>query len=72
MQNVIVIIIEIYLMFTLSRAADVTDRNGLSYREFLFILAAIDPYTAHGGGPAEIRCRYMFRYKIVPIFFNNT
>ncbi|XP_023026420.1 uncharacterized protein isoform X2 [Leptinotarsa decemlineata] len=46
----------------LFNAADLNMRNGISFREFLYFLACIDPNTAHGGAAAEIRCRYMFRY----------
>ncbi|KAJ8959024.1 hypothetical protein NQ318_022278 [Aromia moschata] len=45
----------------LFKAADLTNRNGLSFREFLFLLAAADPNTVHGGAAAEIRCKYMFK-----------
>lgn len=46
----------------LFKAADVVDRGGLSYRELLYILAAVEPTTSHGGIPAELRCRYMFKF----------
>lgn len=46
----------------LFHAADMSDRGALSYRDFLFILAACEPRTPHGGRPAEIRCRYIFRF----------
>ncbi|KAK4874556.1 hypothetical protein RN001_013916 [Aquatica leii] len=46
----------------LFRAADISRRYGISFRELVIILAAIEPTTSHGGSPAEIRCRYMFRY----------
>ncbi|XP_018322208.1 uncharacterized protein LOC108734935 isoform X2 [Agrilus planipennis] len=46
----------------LFRAADTNGRSALSFRDFLYILAAIEPGTIHGGGAAEIRCKFIFRY----------
>jgi Ca2+-binding EF-hand superfamily protein len=46
----------------LFRSADMYGRGGISFREFLYFLAAIEPGTSHGGGPAELRCRYIFKY----------
>ncbi|XP_071525728.1 uncharacterized protein [Panulirus ornatus] len=34
----------------------------LGPKEFILGLAAMDPMTSHGKGPAEIRCRYIFKY----------
>ncbi|KOB70387.1 Serine/threonine-protein phosphatase [Operophtera brumata] len=47
---------------SLFRAADVTGRGGLSFLELLLWTAALEPATQHSGIPAEIRCRYIFRY----------
>ncbi|XP_076250134.1 uncharacterized protein LOC143189981 [Rhynchophorus ferrugineus] len=47
---------------SLFRSADLNNRNGLSFRELLYFLAAVDPNTGHGGMAAELRCRYMFKY----------
>ncbi|XP_056644752.1 uncharacterized protein LOC130450401 [Diorhabda sublineata] len=47
---------------SLFRAADYNNRYGITFREYIYFLAAIDPSTAHGGPAAEIRSRYMFRY----------
>ncbi|KAJ8923305.1 hypothetical protein NQ315_001863 [Exocentrus adspersus] len=44
------------------RAADVNNRNGITFREYLYFLAAIDPATSHGGVQAELRCKYIFRF----------
>ena len=44
------------------RAFDVHKRRMLSYRDILLGLAAMEPATQHGGTPAEMRCRYIFRY----------
>ncbi|KAJ8985300.1 hypothetical protein NQ317_007087 [Molorchus minor] len=44
------------------RAGDQNNRYGLSFREFIYFLATVDPNTVHGGAAAEIRCKYMFRY----------
>ncbi|XP_023310381.1 uncharacterized protein LOC108912646 [Anoplophora glabripennis] len=44
------------------RAADMSNRNGLSFRDYLYFLSAVDPVTVHGGVQAELRCKYMFRY----------
>jgi hypothetical protein len=30
--------------------------------DMLHGLAAMDPRTTHGGVPAELRCRYIFKY----------
>nr|CAI5835319.1 unnamed protein product [Callosobruchus analis] len=46
----------------LFNSADTKNRCGLSFRDFLYFLASVDPSTSHGGAAAEIRCRYMFRY----------
>ncbi|XP_022820964.1 uncharacterized protein LOC111352608 [Spodoptera litura] len=46
----------------LFRAADVTGRGGLSFLELMLWAAALEPATQHTGIPAEIRCRYIFRY----------
>ncbi|KAJ0182165.1 hypothetical protein K1T71_002887 [Dendrolimus kikuchii] len=43
-------------------AADVTGRGGLSFLELMLWSAALEPNTQHSGVPAEIRCRYIFRY----------
>ena len=34
----------------------------LSCKDVLLGLAAMEPTTQHGGMPAEMRCRYIFRY----------
>lgn len=44
------------------RAFDMTQRNYLTFLDYLLGLAALDPNTQHGGIPAEQRCRYIFRY----------
>ncbi|KAK7088081.1 uncharacterized protein [Littorina saxatilis] len=44
------------------RAFDVHHRHVLTFREVLLGLATLEPCTQHGGMPAEMRCRYMFRY----------
>ena len=44
------------------RAFDLTQRNYLTFIDYLLGLAALDPNTQHGGIPAEQRCRYIFRY----------
>ncbi|KAM3957711.1 uncharacterized protein ACR2FA_008283 [Aphomia sociella] len=47
---------------SLFRAADVTGRGGISFVEAMLWVAALEPTTPHSGIPAEIRCRYIFRY----------
>ncbi|GFR58629.1 serine/threonine-protein phosphatase [Elysia marginata] len=47
---------------SLFRAFDVHKRRVLTYKELLHGLAAMEPCTQHGGLPAEMRCRYMFRF----------
>ncbi|CAF0823853.1 unnamed protein product [Adineta ricciae] len=44
------------------RAFDTQQNNYLTYTEYLLGLAAMDPNTSHGGTPAELRCRYIFRF----------
>lgn len=44
------------------RAFDITQKNYLTFLDYLLGLAALDPNTQHGGIPAEQRCRYIFRY----------
>lgn len=46
----------------LFRAFDVHKRKYLSCKDVLLGLAAMEPSTQHGGMPAEMRCRYIFRY----------
>ncbi|XP_049868507.1 uncharacterized protein LOC126368356 isoform X2 [Pectinophora gossypiella] len=46
----------------LFRAADITGRGGLSFLELMLWCAAMEPATQHSGVPAEIRCRYIFRF----------
>uniref|UniRef100_A0A2C9JU28 Serine/threonine-protein phosphatase n=1 Tax=Biomphalaria glabrata TaxID=6526 RepID=A0A2C9JU28_BIOGL len=49
-------------LLSLFRAFDARKRNSLSFKDVLHGLAALEPCTQHGGLPAEMRCRYMFRY----------
>ncbi|CAH1800796.1 unnamed protein product, partial [Owenia fusiformis] len=44
------------------RAFDRHDRKLLSFHDILQGLGCMEPATQHGGTPAEIRCRYIFRY----------
>lgn len=46
----------------LFRCMDTQKRGGLSSRDLLLGLAALEPSVHHGGAPAEIRCRFIFRY----------
>lgn len=46
----------------LFRAFDVHKRKYLSNKDVLLGLAAMEPSTQHGGMPAEMRCRYIFRF----------
>ncbi|XP_050670345.1 uncharacterized protein LOC126969089 isoform X2 [Leptidea sinapis] len=48
--------------YSLYRSADVSSRGGLSFLNLLLWSAALEPSTQHIGPPAEIRCRYIFRY----------
>ena len=41
---------------------DLSQKYLLSFNDFLFGMAALEPNTQHGGTPAEQRCRYIFRY----------
>lgn len=47
---------------SLFRSADIYQRNAISFREFIYFLAAVEPGAATGGPTAELRCRYIFRY----------
>ncbi|XP_052234478.1 uncharacterized protein LOC127847015 [Dreissena polymorpha] len=49
-------------MTHLFRAFDVHKRKFLSSKDMLLGLAAMEPSTQHGGMPAEMRCRYIFRF----------
>ncbi|PSN44375.1 hypothetical protein C0J52_10942, partial [Blattella germanica] len=51
----------IFLLLVDFRAADLYSQGALSFREFISIIAALEPSTLHGGSPAELRCHYMFR-----------
>ncbi|CAF2583062.1 unnamed protein product [Rotaria sp. Silwood2] len=44
------------------RAFDSQKNSYLTYLDYLVGLAAMDPNTSHGGAPAELRCRYIFRF----------
>ena len=44
------------------RAFDLHKKGLLGFREVLLGLAAMEPDTQHGGTPAEMRCRYIYRY----------
>ena len=44
------------------RSFDASKRGMLSWKDVLVGLAAMEPCTPHGGTPAEMRCRYIFRY----------
>ncbi|ESO98154.1 hypothetical protein LOTGIDRAFT_142980 [Lottia gigantea] len=44
------------------RAFDLHKRKYLTYKDVLLGLAAMEPTTQHGGMPAEMRCRYIFKY----------
>ncbi|CAF4714426.1 unnamed protein product, partial [Rotaria magnacalcarata] len=44
------------------RAFDSQKNSYLTYTDYLIGLAAMDPNTSHGGTPAELRCRYIFRF----------
>lgn len=46
----------------LFRAFDAEGLNFLTFRDLLLGLAGMEPCTQHGGPPAELRCRYIFRY----------
>ncbi|XP_061707748.1 uncharacterized protein LOC133518165 isoform X1 [Cydia pomonella] len=46
----------------LFRAADMTNRGGLSFHDLLMWIAALEPVTQHSGSTAEVRCKYIFRY----------
>ncbi|KAJ9586976.1 hypothetical protein L9F63_019428 [Diploptera punctata] len=46
----------------LFRAADIFGQNGLSFRDYIFFMAAVEPSTLQGGAAAEVRLHYMFRY----------
>ncbi|GFU77152.1 hypothetical protein TNCV_4330461 [Trichonephila clavipes] len=44
------------------RAFDVNCYGHLAFKDVLYGLAAMNQSTPHGGAPAEMRCRYIFRY----------
>ncbi|KAK4313751.1 hypothetical protein Pmani_014912 [Petrolisthes manimaculis] len=44
------------------RAFDKDKCGELSVEDFFYGMTAVDPKTNHGQGPAEIRCRCIFRY----------
>ena len=45
----------------LFNAADVCKRNFLTFKEYLLLIAIMEPYTSHYGTLGEIRCQYIFR-----------
>ncbi|KAK6625385.1 hypothetical protein RUM43_005682 [Polyplax serrata] len=47
---------------SLFRAADVWEREFLTFQDYLLLVAIMQPYTGHYGHSAEIRCQYIFRY----------
>ena len=56
--------VTIYAVFNLLyfRAFDVHKKKYLTFKDVLLGLAAMEPTTQHGGMPAEMRCRYIFKY----------
>ncbi|XP_062611912.1 uncharacterized protein LOC134273725 [Saccostrea cucullata] len=46
----------------LFRAFDMHKKRILQFKDVLVGLAALEPSTQHGGMPAEMRCRYIFRF----------
>lgn len=44
------------------RSFDVHQTHALTFHDYLVGMAAMEPHTQHGGMPAEIRCRYIFRF----------
>lgn len=46
----------------LFRSFDFQKKNVLQFKDILVGLAALEPSTQHGGMPAEVRCRYIFRF----------
>lgn len=44
------------------RSFDVQQTHALTFHDYLVGMAAMEPHTQHGGMPAEIRCRYIFRF----------
>ena len=50
------------MFFLYFRAFDTHYVGYLTFREVLYGLAAMEPCTQHGLTPAEMRCRYIFRY----------
>lgn len=44
------------------RAFDTSGSGHLSHKDAIIGLAAMNISTQHGGPPAEIRCRYIFRF----------
>ena len=51
-----------YVLLFACRAFDLHKRNLLTFKDVLLGLSAMEPATPHGGTPAELRCRYIFRY----------
>ena len=51
-----------FILLSFSRAFDTYRKGLLKFRDVLLGLAAMEPCTQHGGSPAEMRCRYIFRY----------
>lgn len=48
--------------FVVDRSFDFHKKNILQFKDILVGLAALEPSTQHGGMPAEVRCRYIFRF----------
>ncbi|XP_048752071.2 uncharacterized protein LOC125663764 [Ostrea edulis] len=46
----------------LFRSFDLHKKKILHFKDVLVGLAALEPSTQHGGMPAEMRCRYIFRF----------
>ncbi|KAJ8312222.1 hypothetical protein KUTeg_009595 [Tegillarca granosa] len=44
------------------KSFDLHKKKIINFKEMLMGLAALEPSTQHGGMPAEMRCRYIFRY----------
>lgn len=51
-----------FLFPLFSRAFDINGTGHLTHKDIIIGLAAMNISTQHGGPPAEIRCRYIFRF----------
>ncbi|XP_066903080.1 uncharacterized protein [Halyomorpha halys] len=50
-----------YLLNTAYRGVDLSSKHGITFREFLYLIHAVDPFSEFKGNAIEARNRFLFR-----------